>query len=532
MEKLYQRLLEFTRDGVYRYTFRDGVVLMANQGLVDILDLDCRPEDLVGHPLREFLIYTEREGTVRAALEEHGEIHGYEYHFRTLKGEDRWVLHDSFVVEDEATGERAVEAIVRDITERKQVEAALRHEHDFIAAVLDVASALVVVLDRQGRIERFNRACERITGYSFAEVQGQSVWDIFLLPEERESVMSVFLQLRAGDFPLDHENYWLTKSGERRLIAWSNSCLTDAQGQVEHIIATGLDITEKRQAEEELRRAHDELEQRVKERTEELAQTNETLRAEVATRERAERRIMLQADELARSNEELEQFAYVASHDLQEPLRKIRAFGDRLEACCGDVLSAEGRDYLNRMENAASRMQTLIDDLLTYSRVTTQGRPFAEVDLGQIVREVLSDLEVRVEQTGATVHVGELGTIEADPLQMRQLLQNLISNALKFRRADTPLQVWITGELVEHKLPGGGRYYRLEVRDNGIGFDEKYAERIFAVFQRLHTREEYEGTGMGLAICRKIVDRHGGTITAHGKPGEGAAFVVALPVRQ
>ncbi len=196
------------------------------------------------------------------------------------------------------------------------------------------------------------------------------------------------------------------------------------------------------------------------------------------------------------------------------------------------MLSAEGRDYLNRMENAASRMQTLIDDLLTYSRVTTQGRPFVAVDLGKIAQEVLSDLEVRVEQTEATVHVGELGTIGAEPLQMRQLLQNLMGNALKFRRADVPLQVWITGELVEGKAPGGGRYYRLEVRDNGIGFDEKYAERIFAVFQRLHTREEYEGTGMGLAICRKIVDRHGGTIVAHGRPGEGAVFVVTLPVRQ
>jgi PAS domain S-box-containing protein len=517
---------------VYRYTFQDGLILMANQGLVEILDLDCRPQDLVGHPLREFLIYTEPEGTVRAALEEHGEIHGFEYHFQTLKGEDRWVLHDSFIATDEASGQRVVEAIVRDITGRKLAEAALRHEHDFIEAVLEVAGALVVVLDRQGRIERFNRACERTTGYTFAEVHGRPLWDMFLLPEERQSVMSVFLQLRAGDFPLNHENYWLTKDGRRRLIAWSNNCLINEQGEVEHVIATGLDITEARLAEEALQRAHGELEQRVQERTAELAQANQALRAEIGTRERAERRIVLQAEDLARSNEELEQFAYVASHDLQEPLRKIRAFGDRLEACCGAVLSGEGRDYLNRMENAAGRMQTLIDDLLTYSRVTTQGRPFVPVDLGQIVTEVLSDLEVRIEQTGATIQVGELGTIEADPAQMRRLLQNLIGNALKFRRAEAPLEVWITGELVEDKTPGGGRYYRLEVRDNGIGFDDKYAERIFAVFQRLHTREEYEGTGMGLAICRKIVDRHGGTIAARGRPGEGASFVVALPVRQ
>ena len=532
MDKLFQRLLAFTHDGVFRYTFDDGRILMANQGMVDILDLSCRPEDLIGRPLREFLIYTEKEGTVRQALEEHGEIHGYEYHFRTLEGQDRWVLHNSFVATDPATDRRVVDAVVKDITERKLAEAAVRREHDFVDAVLETADALVVVLDPHGRIERFNRACERTTGYTFDEVRGRPIWEVFLVPEERDAVMAVFLRLRAGDFPLRHENYWQTKSGHRRLIAWSNSCLTDDQGEVEHVIGTGIDVTEARLAEEALRRAHEGLEERVEQRTAELAEANESLKTEIANRQRAERRIVRQAEELTRSNQELEQFAYVASHDLQEPLRKVLAFGDRLQACCGELLTDDGRDYLARMGNAAIRMQALINDLLTYSRVTTQGRPFVEVDLGALAQEVLTDLEVLIEQAGATTSVGELGAIEADPLQMRQLFQNLIGNALKFRRPEVPPVVTISGRIVQDPAPGGGRHYRLEIADNGIGFDDKYAERIFIVFQRLHTRDEYEGSGMGLAICRKIVDRHGGSISAHGRPEQGATFVVTLPVRQ
>lgn len=531
MDNLYQRLLDFTHAGVYRYTFDEGVILEANQGLVDLLDLEGGPEQVIGRPMRELLVYLQPEGTLRRVLEQQGEMHGYECHFRTLKGEDRWVLHDSYLTADGPGGGRVVVAIAKDITERKLAETALWREHDFTTAVLEVVGALVVALDTQGRIERFNRACERTTGYTFEEVRGRAIWEVFLLPEERRDVMAAFLRLRSGDFPLDHVNYWQTKDGRRRLIAWSNSALVDGEGRVEHIIGTGIDITETRLAEEALRRARDELERRVLERTAELARTNEALQAEVATRERAERRLLQQADDLARSNQELEQFAYVASHDLQEPLRKIRAFGDRLETCSGEALTEEGREYLLRMERAAARMQGLINDLLAYSRIATQGRPFKQVNLRELVEEVLADLE-GADQPGAQVHVGELATIEADPLQMRQLFQNLLSNALKFHAPESPPEVWVTGEHVADPARPEVAEYRVEVRDRGIGFDPKYTERIFSVFQRLHTREEYPGTGMGLAICRKIVERHGGSITAHAQRGEGATFVVTLPVRQ
>lgn len=234
-----------------------------------------------------------------------------------------------------------------------------------------------------------------------------------------------------------------------------------------------------------------------------------------------------QREELTRSNEELQQFAFIASHDLQEPLRKITAFGDRLKATCQDALTDKGHDYLQRMQNAAERMQVLIEDLLTLSRITTRAQPFVEVNLARVTKEVLSDLEIRIAQTGAHIEIGELSTIKADPLQMRQLLQNLISNALKFHPEKEPPIVKIHSQKFTNQQLKS-EYYEIIVEDNGIGFEEKYLDRIFNVFQRLHGRTEYEGTGMGLAICRKIVERHQGSITAKSEPGKGASFIVTI----
>lgn len=240
-----------------------------------------------------------------------------------------------------------------------------------------------------------------------------------------------------------------------------------------------------------------------------------------------------QRQELTRSNEELQQFAFVASHDLQEPLRKIKTFSERLKASCGNNLTEQGHDYLERMQNAALRMQTLIEDLLKLSRVTTRAQPFVAVNLAQIAQEVLSDLEVRIQQTGAQVHLEDLPTIAADPLQMRQLLQNLIGNALKFHRPQVPPVIKIFSQLSKNpsdKVCNCCELCQIIVEDNGIGFEEKYLDRIFNVFQRLHSRREYEGTGIGLAICRKITERHHGNITAQSKPGQGARFIVTLPI--
>jgi len=242
-------------------------------------------------------------------------------------------------------------------------------------------------------------------------------------------------------------------------------------------------------------------------------------------------------EELVRSNQELQLFAQIASHDLQEPLRKIQAFGDRLCSKYGDVLDEVGKDYLSRMQGAAARMQTLIRDLLSYARVTSKGQPFQPIDLRDIVEGVLSDLEMSLETTGGRVDLDTLPRLEADPLQMRQLFQNLIGNALKYHKPNVSPIVKVSAQPIEETGDGssgvstGERYWQIVVEDNGIGFEDEYEERIFAMFQRLHGRGEYEGTGVGLAICRKIMERHGGTITAKGVPEQGSTFTITFPVR-
>jgi signal transduction histidine kinase len=225
---------------------------------------------------------------------------------------------------------------------------------------------------------------------------------------------------------------------------------------------------------------------------------------------------------LRESNQELEQFAYVASHDLQEPLRKVQAFSDRLANKYADKLDDDGKLYIARMQDATTRMRSLIQDLLSYSRIRSKGQEFVSVDLNEIVRGVISDLEVRLEQTEGRVKVGELPTVLADPVQMRQVFQNLIGNALKFKKSGVPPVVKVAAKTKD-------KGHVIVVEDNGIGFEQEYGERVFEIFQRLHGRSEYEGTGMGLAIVKKILERHVGSIRAESEKGRGTRFILVLP---
>ncbi len=241
-------------------------------------------------------------------------------------------------------------------------------------------------------------------------------------------------------------------------------------------------------------------------------------------------------EELNRSNQDLEQFAYIASHDLQEPLRKIMAFGDRLSNKYGEQLGSDGQFYLSRMLDAANRMKVLMENLLSYSRVSTKEEPFELVDLGITIESILSDLEMKIQDVDAEITMSSMPTLNALPTQMQQLFQNLISNALKFVRPNVKAVIAIEASEVDIKemsLLGfpfkNNKYYKVTVTDNGIGFDNEYAEKIFLIFQRLHGRSEFEGTGLGLAICKKIVDNHQGFITAKGELDKGAVFTVYLP---
>jgi PAS domain S-box-containing protein len=271
------------------------------------------------------------------------------------------------------------------------------------------------------------------------------------------------------------------------------------------------------QSEQRYRLLSEELEQRVVQRTQELTQANQ---------------------DLMRSNDNLQQFAYVASHDLQEPLRKIQSFGDMLLQQPTMSLNDESRRMLQRMVDAGSRMSRLVSDLLTFSRIKTQQELFGEVSLQQIVARVLDTLDLAIEQAGARVDVPLLPRLNGDATQLGQLFQNLLSNALKFRRAGVSSHIIIRCPVVASQdLPStlivtrpSAQYYQIEVADNGIGFEQQYAERIFRVFQRLHGKNEYAGTGIGLAICQRVVENHGGAIMATSAPGHGATFTIFLPI--
>lgn len=268
------------------------------------------------------------------------------------------------------------------------------------------------------------------------------------------------------------------------------------------------------------------------------------LRNEFRVRQAHEKRLyaqQLQLEEkimhLNASNQALEQFAYVASHDLQEPLRKIMTFSDRLLEKGREQLDENTQQYLDRIVNAASRMRKLIEDLLSYSRISSQQKPFEVVDLNIVVNTVIDDAESIIHEKQALITADPLLQVKGEASQLAQLFQNLVSNALKFTRPGVQPQISISASVVEAKAPGDpslssakSSYYRIRVADNGIGFEKKYSSRIFVIFQRLHGRNEFEGTGIGLSVCKRIAENHGGFMEAEGKPGEGAVFYVYLPV--
>jgi signal transduction histidine kinase len=261
-----------------------------------------------------------------------------------------------------------------------------------------------------------------------------------------------------------------------------------------------------------------------------LEEQNELLQEKVDLRTQE---LTVYSEELSRSNRELEDFAFVASHDLQEPLRKIQAFSDRLTTIYKDQLDERGVDYIKRMTTAAFRMSTLINDLLEFSRITTRGKEFVEVELDSVLDEVLGDLEIAIAETGAQIEIAPLPKVCADPSQMYQLFLNVLSNGLKFHKVDVAPVISVSVEQKELRdelqhvdVPS----CIVTIKDNGIGFEQTYADKIFSPFQRLHGRTAYKGTGIGLAVCRRIVERHGGTITALGKPNEGAEFTITLPI--
>lgn len=477
-------LLESTTDPI---AIKDveGRILLVNRAGAAVLRKS--PEDLIGRRPEE-LIPPDLAAEVRvddARVLESGAPHTFENRVPLPEGERVFLVSKSpYRLGDGSVG--GVISISRDITERKQTENALRELNEMLQTLIQASPLAIVAIDREGKVMLWNPAAERTFGWTEAEVLGRPM--PFVPEEKRKEHQALRERALRGERLVSVEVERRRKSGSLIPISVSAAPLQGADGVLQGVVSFAEDVTE---------------------------------------RVEARKKLQAYAHELERSNAELQAFAHIASHDLQEPLRKIRAFGDRLQRFHADRLGPEGRDYVDRMIGAAGRGQTLINDLLAYSRVTSKAEPFRAVDLGEVARAVTTDLEVRTRETGGIVEIGALPSVEADPTQMRQLLQNLIGNALKYHHVGVPPVVQVSGGA----LPSDN-LVEIVVEDNGIGFEPEHAERIFDVFQRLHGRDEHEGTGVGLAICKKIVERHGGQIRAEGRPGQGAKFTATLPLRQ
>lgn len=378
-------------------------------------------------------------------------------------------------------------AFVLDDSQRRRAEEALRESEERFRLLVAHVGDAVFMLDTAGRVVTWTPAAERMFGYDQDEALALCASDFLPPAEPRPEGRSDALEraLAEGRF---EEVGWRVGKGGRRL--WARIVVCPIFGPRRELRGFA-----------------------------EILQDRTELRA-------AEEALASSAAELARSNKELESFASVAAHDLQEPLRKLRTYSDRLKRRYAASLTTEAANLVDRMEEAAARMQLLIDGVLTYSRAGRALPARDLLDLGRVVAEVLQDLSPAIEAAAARVEVTALPSVAGDGTQMRQLFQNLLANALKYARPGVPPEIRVSAALDDAST------WVVRVEDNGIGFESKYAERIFGLFQRLHGRSEYGGSGLGLAISRRIVEAHGGTISAEGRPGEGATFTIRLPAAE
>jgi len=417
----------------------------------------------------------------------------------------------------------ANEALQREIVQRQRVEEALRIANAeaeqtlhrkvlLLAAIVESCNEAVIGKLLDGTITTWNQAAETIFGYTAREMVGQNA-DRLTPPERQHEEQNFLASIQRGESIKQFETKRRHKDGHLLDVSFSVSPILDESDHITGASIIASDISERKRAEadltrvdQQLREFNQTLEARVSERTAELAKANALLAES--------------GDDLKRSNRELEQFAYVASHDLQEPLRMVVGFVQLLEKRLADKLDVETREFMGFAVDGALRMQKLIQDILAYSRVSSRGAPPEMVDGTAAVREALALLGNKVADTGAVVQFEGLPVVRVDRTQLVQLFQNLMGNAIKFCKNGTP-QVRI-------QATRQGARWRFTVTDNGIGIADEYRERIFGIFQRLHTRQEFDGTGIGLAICKRIVERHGGTIGVEAAPGGGSTFWFTL----
>lgn len=485
-EKQYRDLVETSHDLIWSVDAQGRWTFLNRQAARTIYGYE--PEEMLGRPFTDFELpaQAKRDLEVFGKILEGQPFFQYETAHLRKDGKPVYLSYNAIVMRDETGRVIGTTGTASDVTARRLAEDKLKESEERIRTIVDHALDAVVVLDGDGRIIYWNPQAEKIFGWSTLEAMGRKDTEILIPPRYRD----LYLKLRRR----------FLRSGQEGML--NRRVETSARHADGHEFPIEITVSPLRLGESYIFSA---------------------FIRDITDRRRAEEEIRQKTLELARSNKELQDFAYVASHDLQEPLHKIIAFGDRLKAHASGPLGEKGLDSLERIQKSALRMRQLIDDLLQYARVTTRAKPFEGVDLGSVVKEALGVLEWRIAEAKAVVEVGELPTIQADRSQMLQLFQNVLGNALKFHNPGEKPWVKVLGRLAEDG------FAEIEVRDHGIGVDPKFFETIFKPFQRLHGRQEYEGTGMGLAICHKIVQRHGGEIVVKSEPGQGAVFLLRLP---
>jgi PAS domain S-box-containing protein len=509
-------------------------IVTADKGLSQLFGVS-KEMALQGLPIETFInsIYEDDKAAVSEQIMEtvnSGKPFEAEYRTIDADGVIRWVIARGHM-EHDSNGQAAYfPGVLIDISARKLAEAELKDSEQRLRFMADTMPQLVWITRGDGYHEYYNKHWYEYTGTEEGSVDGDG-WNGVFYEDDQKKAREVWQHsLDTGEpYEIEYRLYhapsdtfrWVIgralpfKDEKGNIVKWYGTC-TDIDDSIK-------ELERRKELELELKKEKAKLESRVAERTSQLKLTNEGLMDEIKKRQRVEKQLRKSSIELKRSNKELEEFAYVSSHDLQEPLRKIQAFGDLLVEEYGDNLD-EGREYLMRIQNSAQRMSTLIEDLLTFSRVTTKPTTTKAVDLNETIGNVIADLHSRIEKEhGEVITKGILPTVMADETHMRQLFQNLISNALKFHAPGETPTVTISSEATDKE-------FIIKVSDNGIGIDDKYKTKVFSVFQRLNTKQAFEGTGIGLAVCKKIVDRYNGTIDIESELGTGTTFIITLPI--
>ena len=493
-EEQYRSVVENSQEGIFIIddAFR---ILYANDELSRISGYSR--EEILG---RNFQIFLDDESknlvADRYLRRQRGESLPPRYEIKVVRkdGERRHAELSSAIIRDSKEKTKTIGQIL-DVTERFRMEERVRQERDRARTYLDIAGVILIVINGDQTISLINKKGCEVLGYPEREIVGRNWFDHFLPPASREETKKVFSRLMAGEIaPVEyHENAVVTRAGDERLIAWHNQILADASGRIYASMSSGEDITERRQAEDEIRRLNAELERRVKDRT----------------------------IQLASSNKELEAFVYSVSHDLRAPLRSIDGFSLALLEEYGGRLDERGRHYLDRVRSAAGQMGLEIEDLLKLSRLTRSDMIFADVNLTRLVEKIAAELKESRPERAADWIIAPGVTAEGDARLLEVALRNLLENAWKFTSKHPSARI----EFGVRERDGQPVYF---VRDDGAGFDNAFAGKLFGVFQRLHRFEEFEGTGVGLAMVQRIIRRHGGSVWADGAVERGAAFYFTL----